>query len=167
MIIYASILDSGFIIFSAATIFILVMVTGIIQPYKKSIHTKTDILFMGALGLFVCIDEAMNHQSLRPPTEYKVSTALRNIVGLIPLCYMLCKILYWVLKRVKKLKFILTRVNAWRRGYEEIEEDYEASLPDRMINPVDYHQGHNQSLGRVSSHSNNKIETNLTPITTY
>ncbi len=146
MIVYSSILDSGYILYGAVTVVSVVILTAITQPYKNPFRTKTDVLFMGMFGLFFCLDGATSHPSLRPPTEYMISTILKCCVVVVPPFFVLCTTIYWILKKTKKLLF---QARAWRKGYAIVEEDYEASLPDRIINPGNYQQGHNQSLDPV------------------
>ena len=146
IIVYSAILDSGYITFGTMLIISLIILTALVQPYKNATHAKTDIFLMGIIGLFFCFTEAMEHPSLRSETEYHVSTTLRNVVATIPLLYTLFVTTNWIMRKMRKVKVFITRVRAWRRGYENIEE----ILPDRIVNPANY-QDVNRPLDPVFS----------------
>ncbi|XP_064396101.1 uncharacterized protein LOC135343080 [Halichondria panicea] len=169
IIVYSAILDSGYIVMGLVLIISLLVLTAIVQPYKNANHTKTDILFLGIIGVFYCFDEATNHPSLQAETENYVSTTLRIVVVIIPLLYIICTITNWILKwmkkRMRKVKIIVTRARAWRRGYENIDNDFEETLPDRIVNPENY-QDENRPLDIVCSDGNCTRAT-LQPNITY
>ncbi|XP_064396103.1 uncharacterized protein LOC135343081 [Halichondria panicea] len=150
IIVYSAILDSGSMVMGLVLIISLLVLTALVQPYKNANRTKTDILFLGTIGVFYCFTEAVEHPSLRPETEYHVSTVLRNVFAVIPILYMLCLITNWIMKRMRKVKMFITRVRAWRRGYENIEENVEETLPDRIVNPENY-QDKNRLLDPICS----------------
>ncbi len=147
IILYSAILDSGYFTFGTMLIISLIILTALVQPYKNATHTKMTIFLMGIVGLILCLEKATNHPSLRPKTEYRASTILRYVVTLIPLSYMICMTINWILKKV------ITRARAWRRGYENIENNYEETLPDRIVNPENY-QDENRPLDQVCSDGN-------------
>ena len=149
IIVYSAILDFGYIVMGLVLIISLLVLTALVQPYKNANRTKTDILFFGTIGVFYCFTEAMEHPSLRPETEYHVSTILRNVFAIVPILYMLCMTTNWITRKMIKVKMFITRARAWRRGYENIEENIEETLPDRIVNPENYHE--NRPLDPICS----------------
>ena len=139
IIVYSAILDSGYMTFGILLIICLIILTALVQPYKTATHAKTDIFFMGIIGIFFCFTEAMEHPSLRPEIEYHVSTTLRSVVATIPILYVLCVTTNWIMRKIRKVKMFITRARTWRRGYENIEENVEEKLPHRIVNPENYH----------------------------
>ncbi len=140
IILYSSILDSSYFIFASVLIFFLIASVALIQPYKDPNRTKIDIFFLAILGVFTSINQGSNFESLRPKTIFHASRILRVIVALFPLVIMTCLIAYWILSRLINGTMFITRIRAWRQGYASIEQDFEASLPDRLVNPQRYEE---------------------------
>ncbi len=169
IVVYSAILDSNYITFGIMLIISLIISTALVQPYKNATHAKINIFLMGIIGLILCLDVPTNHPSLRPKTENHVSATLRIVVAIIPLLYIICMttnwILKWMTKRMRKVKMFITRARAWRRGYENIDNDFEQTLPDRIVNPENY-QDENRPLDPVCSDGNCTRAT-LTQNATY
>ncbi len=120
-------------------IFIIVL-TVIIQPYKTELskYTKIDIIFWAFLASFLGLDEAVNYPNLKSVTQVRVATVIRVVEVVIPFLCMCYVAGYWIFTRMRKMNKFITRAKAWRRGYVNIEDDSEASLPDRLVNPKNY-----------------------------
>ena len=142
LLVYTSILDATVIPFVIIFIFALMILTVLVQPYNSynKHHIKMDMIFWGLLGIFFSINESALYESLKPAEMVKVSQILRTVVIAIPLVYIMCITAYWILSRVKKVKSLIRRIKAWRRGYVNMENDCEATLPDRMVNPNNYQE---------------------------
>ncbi len=65
------------------------------------------------------------------------SRILRVIIGLFPLVAMTCLITTGYCLSLNRKRRI-NRIRAWRQGYASVEQDFEASLPDRLVNPQRY-----------------------------
>ena len=142
LLVYTIMLDATFVPFAIIIIIAVMILTVLIQPYNKynTHHIKVDIVFWGLLGIFFSIDEGNLYESLKSVVLVKTSQILRIILIAIPLIYLVCVTAYWILSRVKKVKTLVSRIKAWRRGYVNLETDFEATLPDRMVNPESYQE---------------------------
>ncbi|XP_064396106.1 uncharacterized protein LOC135343084 [Halichondria panicea] len=140
IMLYSSMLDSSYFTFAIVLIFLFMVIMALIQPYKDPNHTKIDIFSLGVLGMFIGINQGTNFESLRPKTIFHASRILRIIVALFPLVVVTCFITYSILSRLRKAKMFMTRIRAWRQGYSSMEQDFETSLPDRLVNPQRYEE---------------------------
>ncbi len=140
VVVYTLTLDSSYYPFGLALLFVTILLLGLIQPYKDINHSKTDILFMGLLGLFLSFNEEAQYPSLHSHTMVFASQLLRIIVLTIPLFIIICFTIYKVLSKTQRTKLFISRVRALRRGYTTVQSDSETDipLPDRMINPGRY-----------------------------
>ena len=150
LIIYMFTLETScFAPLAITTMVIIMVLTAIIQPYKKQFAycSKIDILFWGILAAFFGIRESYNYLTFKLTIQEKVTQFLLYVTAIIPLLYMICVTAYWILSRMRKMKMLSNRIRAWRiqRSYVNIETDFEASLPDRVINPENY-QGIEENL---------------------
>ena len=118
----------------------IIVLTAVVQPYREHLskQTKIDIAFWGILALFFGLNDAVMYESLKASALIKFCQILRVIVAAIPLLYMICVTAYLILSRVKIAKRMFSHVKAWRRGYVNVETEFEAILPDRVSNPEHY-----------------------------
>ena len=139
LLFYSMTLDSGYVPFAILAIVCIIILTAVIQPYKRHLlkYAKLDITFWGFLALFYAADEIASHGSLKPPLQVKAAKVIRFAAGTLPLLYMICISVHWILSRMKKMKAFVRRLKARRRSYLKIEND-EETLPDRLMNPQDY-----------------------------
>ena len=139
---YALTLDNIMTVLVAGIIVTAIVLTVAVQPYKTkfSHYLKIDVFFWGCLALFYILIQGADYDSLKPPQEMKYLHALTFLVSIIPLLYMFCITAYWLLKKASRSLNIISRIKAWRRGYVNIETDFEASLPDRVNNPDQYEE---------------------------
>ena len=137
---YATNLDDIALPYLVMGIVFIIVLTVIIQPYKSELskYTKIDIIFWAFLASFLGLDEAVSDPNLKPVTLVRVTTVIRVVVAVIPFLCMCYVAGYWIFTRMRKMKTFITRVKAWRRGYMNMENDFEASLPDRIVNPENY-----------------------------
>ncbi len=117
------------------------MTTILVLPYKKqhATHTKMDIVFWGLLAIFFCFDETSMFKSLKPPDLLIASQILITVVLFTPMLYFVSITVYLILSRISKVRMVVNRIRAWRRGYESIEE-FDNIEPHRLINPELYNE---------------------------
>ena len=137
---YAMILDGNYSSFIVLIIIIIIVLTAAIQPYKKHLskYAKIDITFWAFLAAFYTIGETTNFSSLKSILVLKISKALRVVVAIIPLVYMTCLTVYWILSRMRTMNTLISRIRAWRQGYMNTDNGLEEDLPDRVDNPDRY-----------------------------
>ena len=131
-----------FIIIAVVLIMIL---TSIVQPYKRqaSKYTKTDIASWGVLVIVGALTETgtlfSSPNSLSTPgRNIGISKLVEAFVASLPLLCMICFSAYWILSRMRKMKRLLSGIKARMRGYMNVETDFEEMLPDRIVNPGKY-----------------------------
>ena len=142
LLIYAVILDGSFMPLEVIVSVCIMLLLAYMQPYKKHLlkYMKSDITFWGLIAMLFAIDAAATYTSLKPITLTRVVRYLRIIATLIPLLCMICITAYYVISRMRRVKELVSRLKAWRRGYLNIEMDFAESLPDRVMNPEHYNQ---------------------------
>ncbi len=147
---YAFILESAFLPIATAIIIFTMMTTILILPYKKQHATriKMDIAFWGILAIFFCADESTMFDSQKPPDLLLASQILMIVVLLIPMLYFVCITTYLMLSRICKVRMVVNRIRAWRRGYTSIEE-LDSFEPHRLINPELYNEESLQNTIRI------------------
>ena len=135
------------------TMFVLLLVT--VQPFKKEVahYTKVNTAFLTCLILLYGSIAGMNIASVKAVKMQVIFYIFAIICAIIPLLYMSCIGIHWLVSRRKWSKEFIQRVRAWRQGYNwwELEEDLENSLPDRIINPGQYHEGNLSNFSMQSS----------------
>ena len=148
---WALILDSSFFPLAIVIIICMIVSTTYIQPYKNFLikYAKIDIMFWGFLALFFTFEDAVTFSSLKPKIFTKVADILRVIMAVIPLIYMICITAYYLLSRMRRVKILIKHLKAQRRGY--LNMDFPETLPDRVVNPENYHQQLNATLSYQSS----------------
>ena len=139
LFIYVLILESSFLPIAISFIVLLMVLTVLVQPYKKQ-HSSficRDVVFWGISALFLCMDDSTMFDTLKSANLVKVSSIIRIIVIVFPMLYFVSVCCYLMLKKVRKVKMFVARVKAWRQGYETMEhfEDFEAH---RLHNPEQY-----------------------------
>ena len=141
LLFYSITLDSSCVPFAIISIVCIIVFTAVIQPYKRHLlkYAKLDITFWGFLALFYAADEIASHGSLKPTLQVKAANVIRFAAGTLPLLYMICISVHWILSRMKKMKAFVRRLKARRRSYLKIESE-EETLPDRLMNPQDYQE---------------------------
>ena len=127
-------------VFPLLIIVILIIITTmtVIQPYRAqfSKYTKLDITFWGFLAAFYAANVIAINGSVK---QVHIGAVIRITAGVIPLLYMICISAYWILSRMRKLKRFIWQMKARRNGYIDIENNnFEESLPDRLVNPKQY-----------------------------
>ena len=78
-------------------------------------------------------------KSLKPPDLLVASQILITVVLFTPMLYFVSITVYLILSRISKVRMVVNRIRAWRRGYESIEE-YDNIEPHRLINPELYNE---------------------------
>ena len=139
---YALTLDNTITLLTACIALVVITLTVAVQPYKIqfSNYLKIDVFFWVCLATFFTIAQSIDFSYLKPAVEVKLLNISEIFVVIIPLFYMFCVTAYWMLKRINRAFNLISRIKAWRRGYVNIENDFESSLPDRVINPLHYQE---------------------------
>ena len=139
---YALTMDSTTAVLIACFVVVVIILTVAVQPYKIqfSHYLKIDVFFWGCLALFYILFQGAYYASIIPAGEMKYLPILALLVSVIPLLYMFCITSCYLLKRIARSLSLISRIKAWRRGYVNIETDFEASLPDRVNNPDQYEE---------------------------
>ena len=139
---YALTLDNIAVVLIACLVLVIIILTVAVQPYKTqfSHYLKMDVFFWGCFALSYILFRGADYDSVKPVGVTKCLHILTILVSIIPLLYMFCVTAYWLLKRVIRSFHLISRIKAWRRGYVNIETDFEACLPDRVNNP-DHYEG--------------------------
>ena len=137
---YALTLDNTITALITCIALVIIILTVAVQPYKVqfSNYLKIDIFFWVCLAIFFTFAQNVDFSYLKAAVEVKLLRISEIVIGVIPLIYMFCVTAYWMLKRLNRVFNLISRIKAWRRGYVSIEPDFEASLPDRLNNPLDY-----------------------------
>ncbi len=145
---YAILLDANANSFFGLLITILIVLTATIQPYKKRLskYAKIDITFWAFLAAVYTIGDATNFPSLKSTLFVKISNVLRVVVATVPLVYMTCLSVYWMLSKMRKMNMLISRIRAWRQGYMNTDNGLEEDLPDRLDNPDRYKLHNTASL---------------------
>ena len=138
----ATVINECYISVAIVIIVSIIVLTTLLQPYKYNLlkFAKIDITFWGLLAIFYALTADTFLTSFKPVLFTEVVSVLAKIVLMIPLFYMFCTACYWILSRMRRVKVLISRFKAWRRGYLNIEDDFADSLPDRLINPEQYNQ---------------------------
>ena len=146
---------TGNLEFSILTMLFLLLLLVTVQPFKEEVahYTKINeafvILVILLIGSMIGYDVAFSRE------QWLISSflSLCGIFGVIPLLYISCIGIHWLVSRRKWSKEFIQRVRAWRQGYNwwELEEDLENSLPDRIVNPGQYHEGNLSNFSIQSS----------------
>ena len=111
------------------------------QPYKEHFYTKVETAFWGLLTIYfgACVS-TLYGQVLKSTALVLIGQILAVTLVIISLLYMTCICVYWTFSRMKKVKTLISRIKAWREGYVSVETDFEATLPDRVVNPENYEE---------------------------
>ena len=137
---YAYTIDSTYFPLGAGIIIAIMILTTVVQPYKTMFahYTKIDVAFWGLLAFFYCMVEFGNYSSSKTKPQIPMGNIFRLSAPIIPLIYMTCLTIYWIVFRMKKIKEFIRRVRAWRRGYRQLEDVLEPELPHRIDHPEHY-----------------------------
>ena len=159
---------SAFFVFSILGLLLLLLLLLAVQPFKKKVahYTKINALFL--LFVIFQMSSLASYDIARIKEEWLITwfIVLCGIFGVIPLLYISCIGIHWLVSRRKWSKEFIQRVRAWRQGYNwwELEEELENSLPDRIVNLGQYHEGNLsnssiQSFGVNLGHSVKSVPT--------
>ena len=141
LIMYAYTIDSNYFPLGAGIIIAIMILTTVVQPYKTMFahYTKIDVAFWGLLAFFYCMVESGNYSSSKTKFQILMGNIFRFSAPIIPLIYMTCLTIYWIVFRMKKIKEFIRRVRAWRRGYRQLEDVLQQpELPHRIDHPEHY-----------------------------
>ncbi len=134
----------------------IMLITVIIQPYKKRFdrYQKIDMFFWTMLAFFFNTQDCYNYAAFKIPDNIVFSEVLSFFSIVIPLLYIIVVALYWILSRIRKIKTLLSRFRAWKRDYVDLENEVDDSLPDRMVNPEQYQEAsqHHFSTRQLTDH---------------
>ena len=158
---YGVTLDSTLVVLAACIVLVIIILTVAVMPYKTqfSHYLKIDIFFWGCLALFYTLAQSVDLDSLKSVGEMKYLHMLITLVSMIPLLYIFFVAAYLLLKRMIRSFNLISRIKTWRRGYVNIETDFEDSLPDRVNNPDQYEE---RALQRPSCDTNSSKTVNDT-----
>ena len=147
-LIYAMTLDGNANSYAVLITVILIVLTATIQPYKTHLskYAKIDIIFWAFLAAIYSMGNATDFPSLKSTVFLRVSNVLRVVAAIIPLIYMTCLTVYWMLSRMRKMNTLISRIRAWRQGYMNTDNGLEEDLPDRIENPDRYRLHNTASL---------------------
>ena len=139
---YALTLDNTTTALAACIALVIIFLTVAVQPYKIqfSRYSNLDIFFWVCLAIFYTLAQSADFGSLKPAAEVKYLDILALLFAIIPFIYILCVTTYWLLQTIAKSLNLVSRIKAWRKGYVNIEADFEAGLPDRLTNPDQYEE---------------------------
>ena len=126
-----------FVIPGIAILVSMAVLTALVQPYKNRFarYSKIDIFFWGLLAVQFC---SLQVYFCGQKLQAHVSSIFTFVLMVFAIVYMICVTAYWILSRMRKVKALISQVKAWWRGYVNLETDFEAILPDRVINPDKY-----------------------------
>ena len=121
----------------SAVIAFVIILTVAIQPYKKTYagYQNIEIIFWGFISGFYSLIAAQNASKFENVRNTATSTMiLIYITGLIPLVYISCVTVYWIVTHSRLLRRCQQiRARARRGSYQEIGVE-----PDRISNPTAY-----------------------------
>ena len=93
-------------------------------------------------------------------------SVLIYIIGIIPIVYISCITAYWIVTRARLLRRLprrwkLTAVRMRRGSYQQIGDEGEDSLPDRVSNPTAYESnpGHDAEGLKSSTYTGQDLQT--------
>ena len=148
-----------------ATITALVIILiAVVQPYKKTHanYQRIEIIFWGFIAVFYSLIAANNSAAVREANHtVKITKVLIYIIGIIPIVYISCITAYWIVTRARLLRrWKQTTVRTRRGSYQQIGDEGEDSLPDRVSNPTAYESnpGHHTE-GLESSYTGQDLQT--------
>ena len=147
LIIYSLTLESTYFQCSTITLLLLVMLMVIVQPFKPAVahYTKLNVTFLLLLALYYTAISGMDVASIKATRFFKPYILSVGVIGSIPIIYIPCVIIQWIIAKRKWSRNLVSKFKAWRQGYDwygiESDQDMEESLPDRIVNPNQYHEG--------------------------
>jgi len=119
----------------------LAMMIAILQPYKPqfSVYNAVDSVLVLFMALWCATIVCTNIAGLKAHRWLKFSVVLSFIVGILPLIYISFVTLHWI---CCERKFAQRMIGKILRGNTEqgMTVNLEESLPDRLINPVEYEE---------------------------
>ena len=132
---FSTTLSSVYFPAASAVLTLIVIVIVTVQPYKSNLanYNKVDTFFLGFLGLFYAMVGCGTISELKQQNFTRVIQAIIFTTGIVPLLYMSCIAIHWILSRMRRVTRLVSRV---RRGYQHLGN--EESLPDRVANPEQY-----------------------------
>jgi len=122
----------------------LAMMVAIMQPYKPqfSVYNAVDSILFLLLALWCATVVCISITGLEAHRWLKFSVVLSFIVGVLPLICISFVTLHWICCERKFAQRMIGKIHDWIRGNTEqgMTADLEESLPDRLINPVEYEE---------------------------
>ena len=157
---------------ATVTLILLVILLTSLRPFKSSVahYTRINTTFVLILALFYTAVVGMDVSSIKAIRFYKPYYIFAVVIGCIPLVYMSFIVIHWLFAQRKWGKNLILKFKAWRQGYDwmifENDQDFEDSLPDRIVNPDQYHKG---NLSNFHSVSESRVDTRSlnTTVTVY
>ncbi len=138
--VYSITLGSIFFSLAAVLMFFVILLVVNIQPYNSRVkhYFKIDLSFYCFIGLFFVTLASANTASWKAHNFVPMLYYCSVVIVMVPLIYMLCISIHWLFSRRKFGKTLIRRLQAWRSGYDSLED----SLPHRLLHPDHYvHQG--------------------------
>ena len=135
---YSITLGSLFFSLAAVLMFFVILFVVNIQPYNSRVghYFKIDLSFYCFIGLLFATLASANTASWKAHDFVSTLYCCSVIIVIVPLIYMLCISIHWLFSRRKFGKTLISRLRAWRSGYESLED----SLPHRLLHPEHYLQ---------------------------
>ena len=155
--IYSMTLGSTFFPGAILLLLLLTMLLVTVQPFKPEVahYTKFNITFVLLLAFFYASIMGMNISSIKGMRCSKAYAAFTSLFVIIPLVYISLLVIHWLFAQRKWGKNLILKFKAWRQGYDwmtfENEQDFEDSLPDRIANPDQYHEGNLSNFHTIST----------------
>ena len=134
--------DGTFYPIGSAVVALVIVLTVVIQPYKKIYvgYQNIEIIFWSFISGFYSLIAANNAAKVEHVRNTTTSTLiLIYVTGLIPLVYISCVTVYWIITHSRLLRRCQRIRTRMRRGsYQEIGAETRDSLPDRLNCPIAY-----------------------------
>ena len=138
-LVYSFTLGSVFLPLAVILIFIFVMILITIKPYKpaNSHFIKFDVTFLLLLALFYLSMISIDVSSIKDHRLVKASYGLTIVFGVVPLLYVFCIVLYWLISKRNHGSELIRRFLLFWRFKHTDGRDVE-DVPDRLLHPTEY-----------------------------
>lgn len=139
-LVYSFTLGSVFLPLAVILIFIFVMILITIKPYKSaySHFIKFDVTFLLLLALFYLSMISIDVSSIKDHRLVKASYILTIVFGVVPLLYVFCIVLYWLISKRNHGSELIRRFLLFWRFKHTDGRDVENEVPDRLLHPTEY-----------------------------
>ena len=161
LLIYSLTLGSTFFGCVIILFSLLAMLMVIVQPFKPAVahYTKINATFTLLIALFFAAVINLDISGIKGHKFAKPSYITSFVFGGIPLAYTPCIAIHWLFAHCQRKwsRNLISKFKAWRQGYDwngfESDQDMDESLPDRIVNPNQYHERNLTDFHNISYES--------------